>query len=96
MTRVEIIANRSVEADLMDALSQKGIARYHTKIPEVQGVGTSGPRQGDHIWPEENFVIVVYCSEEEARAIRLVAEELKRFFKDEGITVFECPANRLA
>ena len=96
MRRIEIIANKSVEADLLDALTRKGVAGYHTRIPEVYGVGNSGPRQGDHVWPEANVVLVVYCSEEEAAQIRDAVRELKRFFKDEGITVFECAAERLA
>jgi len=89
MKRIEIIANRSIEADMFDLFKKKGIAKQYTRIPEVFGVGTSGPRMGDHIWPEENFILIVYCEEEEARAIREAVGELKSFFKDEGIKLFE-------
>jgi hypothetical protein len=89
MKRVEIVANRSVEADLMDALANKKVAGHYTKIPEVHGVGSSGPRMGDHIWPEENFMLVVYCEEAEARKIREAVDEVKEFFADEGIKIFE-------
>ena len=63
MKRIEIIANRSIEGDLHDALKEAGAAQHYTKIPVVHGVGNSGPRMGDHIWPEENFIMIVYCED---------------------------------
>ncbi|WP_319559702.1 PG0541 family transporter-associated protein [Marispirochaeta sp.] len=89
MKRIEIIANRSIEGDLHDALKEAGAARHYTKIPLVHGVGSSGPRMGDHIWPEENFILLVYCDNEEAAKIRSVIEDIKGFFKEEGIKLFE-------
>ena len=89
MKRIEIIANRAVESDLHEALKKAGAARHYTKFPVTHGVGSSGPRMGDHVWPEENFVMVVYCDEEEAAKIRKVIAELKSFFVQEGIKIFE-------
>lgn len=87
--RIEIIANRSIEADMFDIFKRKNIVHNYTKIPTVYGVGSSGPRMGDHIWPEENFILIVYCSEEEAEEIKEAVTELKSFFKQEGIKLFE-------
>ncbi|ORC32979.1 PG0541 family transporter-associated protein [Marispirochaeta aestuarii] len=89
MKRIEIIANRSIEGDLHDALKEAGAAQHYTKIPVVHGVGNSGPRMGDHIWPEENFIMIVYCEDEEAAKIRSAVENLKTFFTQEGIKLFE-------
>jgi hypothetical protein len=89
LRRIEIIANRSIEEDMFDLFQRKGIVKRYTRIPEVYGVGNKGPRMGDHIWPESNFILVVYCDENEAAAIREAVSELKKFFKDEGIKVFE-------
>ncbi len=89
MKRIEIIANKSVETDLHEALRKAGVAEQYTKFPLIYGVGNSGPRMGDHIWPEENFSLVVYCDEEEAATIRSVVTELKKFFTQEGIKLFE-------
>ena len=86
--RVEVIANRSVQEDFFERLSRRGVGAHYTLFPEVQGDGAAGPRRGDHIWPEENFVYVTYVDEEEARAIKTEVEELKRFFEDEGIRFF--------
>jgi len=89
MKRIEIIANRSVEEDMFDLFRKRGIVRHYTRLPEVFGVGRQGPRMGDHIWPEENFLLLVYCGEEEAQSIRQAVAELKEFFKTEGIKLFE-------
>jgi hypothetical protein len=88
MKRVEIIANRSVEEDLMEAFASAGIAQAYTKIPVVHGVGRSDPKMGDAVWPEENFVLLVYCDEAEASRIEEVVGETKLKFPHEGIKVF--------
>ncbi len=89
MKRLEIIANRSIEEDLHDLFKRRGIGNYYTKIPEVHGTGNSGPRRGDHVWPEENFILIIYCSEEEAEKILNAVAELKLTFEGEGIKIFE-------
>ncbi len=88
MKRVEIIANRSVEEDLMDAFAKAGVVKHYTKYPVVHGIGNSGPRMGDPVWPEENFSLICYCGEAEAARIREIAAEVKKSFPDEGLKVF--------
>ena len=88
MKRVEIIANRSVEEDLMEAFASAGLAKAYTKIPVVHGVGRSDPKMGDAVWPEENFVLLCYCDEAEAGRMAEVVAELKLRFPHEGIKVF--------
>ncbi|OHD14869.1 MAG: hypothetical protein A2Y34_14205 [Spirochaetes bacterium GWC1_27_15] len=89
MKRIEIIGNRSLEEDLFDRFKKNNVVNHYTKIPLVYGVGTSGPRMGDHTWPEENFMIIVYCDENEADLIQKTIEETKQYFKDEGLKMFE-------
>lgn len=89
MKRIEIIANRSIQEDMLDAFKKENIVKNYTLIPIVLGVGNSGPRMGDHIWPEENFSITVYCDDQEAVKIKKVIIELKEFFTSEGIKIFE-------
>ena len=93
--RVELFANRSVQEDLFERLQKEGLAQYFSLIPETQGVGINGPRRGDHIWPEENFILIAYVPEEEARRIKVVVEDLREFFPTEGITLFATPAMEL-
>jgi hypothetical protein len=91
MIRVEIVANRSVEENILEALANEGAGKYYTRYPIVLGAGSSGPRMGDAIWPEENFALVIWCEEEEARAINRAATAVKERFPGEGIKVFGLP-----
>lgn len=88
MKRVEIIANHSVEVDIFDAFEKRDIVKAYTKVPSVHGHGNSTPKRGDHIWPEENFLLLVFCEEEEAGLIREAVSEVKEHFPDEGIKLF--------
>ena len=88
MIRLEIIANHSVEENILEALGKAGVGKYYTKYPTINGVGSSGPRMGDPVWPEENFALVIWCEEEEARKIKQVVEGVKERFPDEGVKVF--------
>ncbi|GHV71555.1 hypothetical protein AGMMS49928_23880 [Spirochaetia bacterium] len=91
MYRIEIIANRSVEENLLEALKDEGAGKFYTKYPNVFGVGSSGPRMGDAIWPEENFAMVIWCEEEEARGIARAVAAVKKHFSDEGLKIFGLP-----
>ena len=88
MIRLEIIANNSVEENILDAFKASGVAKFYTKIPNVHGVGKHGPRMGDAIWPEENFVFVIWCDPAEAAQIQTALSAVKEKFPDEGIKLF--------
>ncbi|MDR0302056.1 MAG: hypothetical protein LBI04_07085 [Treponema sp.] len=88
MIRIEIFANQSVEEDLLEAFSREQVAKSYTKIPNIYGVGSSGPRMGDAVWPEENFSLVIWCEEDEAKTIKHAVEAVKEKFHDEGIKIF--------
>ena len=92
MVRVEIIANRSTESDLFERLSAHNVAKQHTIVPVVHGIGYSGPRRGDHTWPEENFLVIVYCDKEEAAIINSVVEGIQAEFPEEGVSIFSVSA----
>jgi hypothetical protein len=92
MIRVEIVANLSVEENILEALAAENAGKYYTKYPNVHGVGSTGPRMGDSIWPEENFAIVIWCEEDEARAIARAVASVKERFPDEGIKLFSLAA----
>jgi hypothetical protein len=91
MLRIEIVANHSVEENILEAFAGEQVGKYYTKYPSVFGVGSSGPRMGDAIWPEENFALVVWCEEEEARGIARAVASVKEHFPDEGIRLFGLP-----
>jgi hypothetical protein len=88
LKRVEIIANHSVEQDITEGLQIKGLATHFTKIPSVHGRGDADPKRGDHIWPEENFIMIIYCDDAKAVAIEGLVDEVRERFPDEGIRCF--------
>ncbi|MDR2210237.1 MAG: hypothetical protein LBO65_02030 [Spirochaetaceae bacterium] len=91
MLRVEIIANHSVEENVLEALKDHGVGKYYTLYPNVTGVGSAGPRMGDAIWPEDNFALVVWCESEEALGIATAVADVKKRFPGEGIKIFGLP-----
>ncbi len=94
MIRLELIANRSVEADFYDLLKARNLNPFYTKFAEVQGYGNSGPRRGDHIFPEENFVLIMYCENEMAEGVISAVKELRQIFPAEGIRMYRSTAER--
>jgi hypothetical protein len=88
MIRMEIVANHSVEDNIMEAFRALGVGKFYTKYSNVFGVGSTGPRMGDAIWPEENIALVIWCEEEEARGIVQAVSSVKEHFPDEGIKIF--------
>ncbi|GHV51794.1 hypothetical protein AGMMS49579_07890 [Spirochaetia bacterium] len=91
MFRIEIVANHSVEENILEAFVQENVGKFYTKYPNVFGVGTTGPRMGDAIWPEVNFSLVIWCEEEEAHGIERAVARVKEHFPDEGIKIFGLP-----
>jgi hypothetical protein len=91
MLRIEIVANHSVEENILEALVHEDAGKYYTKYPSILGVGSTGPRMGDSVWPEENFALVIWCEIEEARAIERAVANVKEKFPGEGIKVFGLP-----
>jgi hypothetical protein len=91
MLRIEIVANHSVEENILEALVSEDAGKYYTKYPNILGVGSTGPRMGDSVWPEENFALVFWCEIEEARAIERAVAKVKEKFPGEGIKVFGLP-----
>ena len=88
MMRIEIIANHSVEENILEALAEAQAGKHYTRYPSVMGVGRSGPKMGDAIWPEENFALVIWCDEDEARTIERAVASVKERFPEEGIKLF--------
>jgi hypothetical protein len=88
MIRVEIIANQSVEENILEALANANVGKFYTKYPNILGVGSSGPRMGDAIWPEQNFSLVIWCDKEEALAIQKAVMSVKKKYPNEGIKLF--------
>ncbi len=88
MVRLELMVNRTLEEDFHDRLKKREIDLHYTKLVGVQGAGAAGLRRGDPVWPEENFLLICYCEEDQAQRLKDVVEGLKRDFPNEGIAMF--------
>lgn len=86
--RIEIISNQSVQEDIVELLESKIPGIEYTIIPVVQGRGKSSKKLGNSTWPEQNFLLFSYLTQEDARAAKNVFEQIKAKFPHEGITFF--------
>lgn len=89
MTRIEIIANISVEAEIQKALVILGLDDAYTKIPKVIGKGKQGIRNGDVNNPEINFMLLIYTnSDQKADKLRKAVNLIKKKNPKKGIKIF--------
>jgi len=93
LIRTEVIANRAVEEDLLEEFAALNVFDQHTRIPGVHGVGTSGQRRGDHIWPEENVLFLFYGDRESGDRVVEAVRRIKERFPDEGVRLFQFKAD---
>ncbi len=88
MTRIEIIANRSVQDDVVDGLESAIDGFYYTVVPVVHGRGREARMLGTATWPEENFMLIAYIDDGQAEAARAVVAKVKARFPTEGLKLF--------
>jgi hypothetical protein len=85
---MELIANKSVEREIIDAL-EKDIDRFfYTLIPELHGRGKTKYRLGSATWPEMNFLLVSYLDDADTVKVKEIIREVKERFPKEGIKFF--------
>ncbi len=87
MKRIEIICNNSVFEDVQELLLELRVKAY-TKIENVHGVGTEGQKWGDAVWPQENFIMTIYCGSDSVSEIVDGFRALKTRFPTEGLKLF--------
>jgi hypothetical protein len=92
MKRIEIIANRSVQADIIDGLEEHINGVCYTLLPVVQGKGKREYHLGTATWPEVNFMLISFLADEEAKIASDVIKKIKSRFPGEGIKFFSLNA----
>jgi len=86
--RMELIANCSVENEIIGALEETIQEFYFTMLPQVHGRGKTKYRLGTATWPEMNFLLISYLDEEDAAKAEAAVQEVKKRFPREGIKLF--------
>ena len=93
MKRIELIANRSVENEIIEALETRITDFFYTLLPQVHGKGKTKYRLGTATWPEMNFLLISYLDDDCADAAKTAIQEVKDRFPREGIKLFIMGAN---
>ncbi|MCQ2610553.1 MAG: hypothetical protein MJ169_02290 [Treponema sp.] len=88
MVRTEIIANQSIQDELIENLEEYIPDILYTYIPVVHGRGKNARKLGDATWPETNFILVSYVSDSQCEIVKKVITALKEKFPGEGIKLF--------
>ncbi|MCF7934466.1 MAG: hypothetical protein K9M84_14075 [Spirochaetia bacterium] len=88
MKRVEIVAAQAIQQDIIDALALKEVPAHYTLIPTAFGKGCTDPKLGDSVWPEENFIMIIYCEQPVVYRIAEAIELVKQKYDHEGIGFF--------
>lgn len=88
LRRCEIIANQSVEDDIIELL-ETTIPEFEYTIDEnLYGRGRKSRKLGNNVWPEMNFVLTAYVNSAEVQFVRDCVAQVKQKFPNEGINLF--------
>ena len=88
MKRVELMAAQAILDDVLEAFEHYQVRMNYTIIPTAHGRGNTTPKLGDDVWPEENFVMIIYCEELALTAIEKALALVRRKYDHEGIGYF--------
>lgn len=88
MIRAEIIANQSVQDNIVDSIELSVPGIRYTILPLVYGRGRKDRKLGTTTWPETNFMIISYIDENKSEPFCRAVFDVKRQFPCEGIKLF--------
>ncbi|WP_277056037.1 PG0541 family transporter-associated protein [Treponema socranskii] len=83
-----IVANQSVEDDIIETLEQAVPDIRYTIIPTVNGRGGDNYKLGTATWPEQNFMMIAYMKRKNVATVSAAVRMLKKKFPKEGIKLF--------
>ena len=88
MTRCEIIANQSVQDEIVSLMEEHISGVLYTIIPLAVGRGKTSYKMGSSTWPETNFILVSYVEDEQVATMKAIIKAVKERFTNEGIKLF--------
>ena len=93
MKRMELIANRSVEREIIEALEKNIDGFFYSLLPQICGRGKTQYRLGTATWPEMNFLLISYLEDADAAKAQTAVRGVKEQFPREGIKLFMMDAS---
>ena len=88
MKRMELIANCSVENEIINALEENIQDFFYSLLPQIHGKGKTKYRLGTATWPEMNFLLISYLDNDNAIKATAAIQAVKEQFPREGIKLF--------
>lgn len=85
MKRIEVVANQSLKAELLDLLEARLPDIEYTLLSLVQGKGLRKRKEGTRVWPETNVCIIMYVGDGALEEIAKIILKVKAKFPDEGL-----------
>ena len=82
------MAAQAVEQDILDAFDLFQVPLQYTIVPMVHGRGKTSPKLGDAVWPEENFLLIMYCDDSVVELIERSLDLVRKKYDHEGIGFF--------
>jgi hypothetical protein len=96
MKRLEIFANQSVQEELVAALEAAVAGLRYTVVPDVHGRGGDDWKLGTTVWPEENFLLVCYLTDDTVSAATDAVRQVKVRYPKEGLKAYTSEATEEA
>ena len=95
MQMLTVICDAGVEERVLEGLRQIGVPGY-SRVSDLTGLGRTGRREGDPIWPGTNSLILVSVPDEEVESILAMLRSLKsEYTRPPALHVFSTPASDL-
>jgi hypothetical protein len=87
---VFVIYDRAIDEEVLGALGECGVQTY-TRWHNASGVGSTGPHQGDTVWPALNNVLMTVIEPESQGRILERLRALREDFPYVGLRALAVP-----
>jgi hypothetical protein len=87
---VFVIYDRAIDEEVLSAVQECGIQSY-TRWHNATGVGSTGPHQGDNVWPALNNVLMAVIDPQERDRTMERLRSLREDFPYTGLRAIVVP-----
>lgn len=91
MTRIEVILDATIAEEFSRRVDQLPGGLHYSMLESVKGRGTKGPRRGDSVWPEENYLYILYVDDDDEELTYQAIRQLRDDFPRSAVAAFSIP-----